>query len=305
MAQSFRNVCRQLLPPPVRRAIRIGLRLPMVIGRKAAQMRRHRDRRARGQRHTLLLRPFRPRLEDDYTVTLIACRLGLRLTTDTRTSFAAAMHWQDSTRRPSDPFLERLAQSMHVINLHGNDIGKNRVDAVMHDVFGYSLSVDPRTTSGPILEKSELNALHDGRIIQGPLSTPASGRVYQKVVRGRRTGDVIEELRVPIVGHAVPFLYLKHKRADDPLSLSIRGTIIEPSALLTAHEIELLIRFSHTLGIDFGELDAMRDEADGRIYVFDANNTPCVRFVGVSAAHRRATVDRLAQAFEQAFLPQL
>ena len=193
---------------------------------------------------------------------------------------------------------------MHVINLRGNDISKTRVDAVMHDVFGYSLGVDPRTASGPILEKSDLNGLHDGRIIEGPLSTPAAGRVYQKVVRGRRTGDVIEELRVPIVGHTLPFLYLKHKRANDPLSLSIRGTIIEPSALLTPHEIELLIRFSHTLGIDFGELDAMRDEADGRIYVFDANNTPCVRFVGVSAANRLATVDRLAQAFEQSFLPQ-
>lgn len=278
------------------------LRLPAALARKSAQLRRHAARRSRGQPHTLLLHPFRPHIEDDYTVSLIACRLGLRLTTDTRADFAAAMHWHDITRRRPNAVLERMAESMHVINLHGNDISKTRVDAVMRDVFGYGLGVNPLHTAGPILEKSDLNSTHDGRIIEGPIAAATAGRVYQRVVTGRRTGDVIEEIRVPIVGHRIPFVYLKYKRATDPLSLSIRGTIVEPSALLTEAEAETLVRFAHAMGIDFGELDAMRHHADGRIYVFDANNTPCVRFVGVSLADQQATVERLAEAFADAFL---
>lgn len=286
----------------MRRARRVFLRLPLAIGRKAVQVSRRSARRSRGQPDTLLLHPFRPHIEDDYTVTLIACRLGLRLTSDARTRFAAAMHWHDITRRQPHPVLQRLAASMHVINLRGNDISKTHVDAVMHNVFGYGLSVDPLTTQGPLVEKSDLNALHDGRIIVGPLSALSAGRVYQRLVRGTRTGDVIEELRVPVVGHHVPFVHLKYKRADDPLALSVRGTIAEPSAVLSADEIDRLVRFAHALGIDFGELDTIRNESDGRLYVFDANNTPCVRFVGVAPADRRATVNRLAEAFESEFL---
>lgn len=278
------------------------MRLPVAIGRKALQVSRRSARRSRGQPDTVLLHPFRPHIEDDYTVTLIACRLGLRLTTNTRAAFAAAIHWHDVTRRSPNAFLEDLAESMHVVNLHGNDISKTHVDTVMQDVFGYGLGVDPLTTRGPLLEKSDLNALHDGRIIKGPISALAAGRVYQRIVRGKLVGDVVEEIRVPVVGHRVPFVYLKYKRADDPLALSVRGTIAEPSTVLAEAEIAALIRFSRALGIDFGELDTMRDHADGRLYVFDANNTPCVRFTGVSAADRKATVERLAETFEAAFL---
>jgi hypothetical protein len=302
MRDAFRNACRRFLPPAVLRARRVAMRLPLAISRKAVQMRRHAARKAGGQPDTLFLHPFRPHIEDDYTITLIACRLGLHLTTDPRARFSAAMHWNDTTRRPPDAVLEEIAQARHVINLHGNDISKTRVDAVMREVFGYGLGVDPLTTTGPLLDKSDLNALHDGRILEGPLATVAPGRVYQRVVRGRRTGDVVEEIRVPVVGCRVPFVYLKDKRADDPLALSLRGTIVEHGSVLTAAELGTLLRFSHALGIDFGELDAMRDDADGRLYVFDANNTPAVRFVGVSAADRQATVDRLAEAFEAAFL---
>lgn len=291
-----------MLPPGVLRARRVAIRLPVAIGRKVVQVRRRGARRARGQCDTLLLHPFRPHIEDDYTLMLISCRLGLRLTTDARARFAAAVHWNDTTRRPQDALLEEIAKTRHVVNLRGNDISKTRVDAVMRDIFGYGLGLDPLTTAGPLLEKSDLNALHDGRIVEGPLATTTPGRVYQRIIRGRRTGDVVEEIRVPVVGHRVPFVYLKHKRADDPLALSIRGTILEPSALLAPQEIDALIRLSQALGIDFGELDTMRDDADGRIYVFDANNTPAVRFVGVSAADRRGTVERLAEAFEAAYL---
>lgn len=172
----------------------------------------------------------------------------------------------------------------------------------MQEAFGYRLAVDALRTTGPMLEKSDRNALHDGGIIAGPRAAPDAGCVYQRDVRGTRSSDVVEELRIPIVGHHVPFVHLKYKRADNPLMRAIRGTIADTDAVLSREEHDGLIRFSHALGIAFGVLDAIRDRDDGRIYVFDANNTPCVRFVGVSPADRRATVDRLAAAFESTYL---
>lgn len=273
-----------------------------MIWRSADRLRHRAIRRAKGSPDTLLLHPFRPHIEDDYSIILIACRLGLQFTTDPRRECAAAMHWHDTTHRPSNPVLEDIAASLPVINLRGNDIRKTRVDAVMRHVFGYGLAIDPVATSGPFVEKADANALHDGRVVHGPLAAPVAGRVYQRLIQGRCVGRLVEEIRVPVVGGQVPFVHLKYKKRDAPLALSVRGTITEPTAVLEGHEIASLLRFADAMGIDFGELDIMRDRSDGRIYVFDANNTPCVRFVGVSATDRRGTVDRLTAAFEHAFL---
>jgi hypothetical protein len=302
MHNSVRAACRRFLPPGILRARRVLSRLPHVIWRSASRLRHQAMRRQTGAPGTVLLHPFRPHIEDDYSLTLIACRLGLRLTTDHRHECAAAMYWHDTTRRPLSPLLEELAASLPVINLRGNDISKTRVDAAMRDAFGYGLAVDPLTTPGPLVEKADTNAMHDGRIAVGPLATMTPGRVYQRLIRGRIVGGLVEEIRVPIVGERVPFVHLKYKKADDPLALSIRGGVAEPTSVLEGHEIASLLHFARIMGIDFGELDVMRDHADGRVYVFDANNTPCVRFVGVSAADRRATVECLAAAFDEAFL---
>jgi len=302
MGEAFRAMCRRVVPPGIRRARRVLARLPAVMAR-AAQRRRQRSLRlARGAPDTLLMHPCRAHVEEDYTVNLIACRLGLQLTSDPRARFSAALHWLDATRRPPNPLLEQLAASLPVINLRANDISKTRVDAVMQEVFGYGLAVDPCTMVGPLLEKSDLNALHDGRILAGPLPRRREGRVYQMLVRGRRDGDVIEELRVPVLGKRVPFVYLKYKRMRDPLALSTRGTITEPASVCAPSEIDALVAFARAMGIDFGEFDVIRHHVDGRLYVLDANTTPAVRFVGVSAADRRATIDRLAEAFDDVFL---
>ena len=52
-----------------------------------------------------------------------------------------------------------------VINKNCTDISKSNVDKVFLEIFGYSLSLDPKNFHGSILEKSEQNAKHDGKII--------------------------------------------------------------------------------------------------------------------------------------------
>jgi len=50
-------------------------------------------------------------------------------------------------------------------NGHCLDISKSTLDRHHQEVFGYGLAVDPTSHAGPMLEKSEGNAVHDGREI--------------------------------------------------------------------------------------------------------------------------------------------
>ena len=168
MRDAVRAGLRRFMPPGVRRARRVIVRLPYVLWRSVERTRQQASRRCVGHCDSLLMHPFRRHIEDDYTVNLILCRLGLRLTTDLGQEYAAAMHWYDTTHRPRNLVLEELAPSMPLINLHRNDISKTRVDAVMKGVVGYGLAVDPLATHGPLVEKADANALHDGRIVTEP-----------------------------------------------------------------------------------------------------------------------------------------
>ena len=69
-------------------------------------------------------------------------------------------------------------------NGHCLDISKSTLDRHHHAVFGYGVNVDPAAHKGPMLEKSEGNAVHDGREIQGPLSQDQlqPGKVYQRII---------------------------------------------------------------------------------------------------------------------------
>ncbi len=43
---------------------------------------------------------------------------------------------------------------------------------------------------------------------------------------------------------------------------------------MSGQEISNLLQFCQLMGMDYGELDVLRDRQDGRIYVVDANSTP-------------------------------
>ena len=89
------------------------------------------------------------------------------------------------------------------------DISKSTLDRHHQAVFGYGLNVDPTIHEGPMLEKSEGNAVHDGREIQGPL-LPAQlrvGKVYQRIIDNRTENGLFEDLRVVVIqGEVAPRL---------------------------------------------------------------------------------------------------
>jgi hypothetical protein len=235
-----------------------------------------------------------------YTIYQICRVLDVRLSHDPRRPWDLAIYWEDATVGTPDPMLEVLTRRGRVLNAGSTDISKRHVARVFEEVFGYSVEVDPRARRGWCVEKSDRNATHDGRILRCPMD-PLPGKVYEKLVDTVRAHGYAEDLRTPVMGDLMPFVYLKHKKPEARLAMSFGGTIAPAAAVYTPDEIARGLAFCRRLGLDFCELDVLRDQ-DGRLYVVDANSTPTIRFFGYSAEDERQARALLAGAFQQEFL---
>lgn len=154
------------------------------------------------------------------------------------------------------------------------DISKGTVDRLWAQVAGYSITVDPLATTGPIVVKPELNGTHAGRVVDGPIARRERGVVYQRLVDSRGEDGRILHLRLVILGGRIVLTYAKWR--DYPhwfkgVELTLPHATDE---LLSAAEQHLTLRFGEQIGLDYGELDVLRDRDSGLIYVVDANRTP-------------------------------
>ena len=189
----------------------------------------------------------------------------------------------------------------HVINFGSVDVSKRHVEAAFGAVFGYDLAVDPTTHRGPMVEKADENATHDGRVIDGPIHGGAvdASKVYERLVQNisTRRGLIIDH-RVPIHGDRIPFVYLKHR----PIETRFQNTnsyveVVGADQVFSDDECNMLTRLAQTVGIDCGEFDVLRD-LDDRIYVVDIANTPAGPPNGLRDGESRSAMARLAESFE-------
>lgn len=158
------------------------------------------------------------------------------------------------------------------VNRRCLDISKANVDRVWAQVAGYSITIDPRNTPGPIVEKPDRNAMHGGRVIDGPIAEPRPGYVYQRLVDSS-DGKRILHLRPVLLDGRFVLTYAKWR----PFGSWFTGTELtlpKPTdEMLSPEEQALLLRFADALGFDYGELDVLRDRYSGQLYVVDANRT--------------------------------
>jgi len=172
-------------------------------------------------------------------------------------------------------------------NGHCLDISKSTLDRHHHEVFGYGLNVDPTTHNGPMLEKSEGNAVHDGREIQGPLSPDQlqPNKVYQRIIDNRTENGLFEDLRIVVIRGELPLVYRKRKTGEVRYTNeTVEVDLAEsPKTLLSDTEMEQIASLSAKMCADFAELDVLRDRQDGRIYCADLNPTPYGPPAGLSA----------------------
>lgn len=194
--------------------------------------------------------------------------------------------------------------SLPVVNRRCADRSKSHVAAVFERVFGYPLSVDPTTYEGQIVEKSDSNATHDGRLLDGPLdpSEVREGFVYQRAVgnvHDAPEGPVAVDYRTPLYGGRPPLVIVKRRPAPSRFRTSDSpAEVCEASEVYSPDELGRLAEFADAIGLDFGDLDVLRDRDTGRIYVVDVANTPSGPSVRLPVPERRRTTERLAAAFD-------
>jgi hypothetical protein len=205
---------------------------------------------------------------------------GVTIAWDTRTGFSA----RHARSLPPD-----------AINRRCLDISKSVVDRAWAEAAGYSIQVDPLATDGPIVEKSEVNGRHDGRVRQGPLPR-RRGFVYQRYVDAVEDGHILE-LRTGVIGGKVPVVIQKWRPATNWNHRTARSCVALPGEIYSATEIEHLLAFAQLIGLEYGELDVLRDRESGRIYVLDANRTP----YGPPRKLAAAEADRAARWMADAF----
>jgi hypothetical protein len=249
---------------------------------------------------TILFYPERPA---PLTVEYKLCALlGYAITTNPKHEFDVAFKRMNTTI--FDPALLRGIPTPRekIINAGSADISKKAVSALFENVFGYALDVDPMQYEGKLVEKSNSNFTHDGRVLQGPL-TPADikeDKVYQKLIDNSSVGaGLVTDYRVPIHGRQIPLVYLKHRPVETRFSnVNASAELTAPNIVLSTSERDKLLLLARRMGVDYGEFDVLRDR-DGRIYVVDVNNTPVGPPNGLPIPECRLALERMKISFDE------
>ncbi len=276
-----------ITPSFAREVLRIASFVWLVNAVRATRVVRGREPRAR-----ISFFPKKPR---SYYAIWPVCQLAdVKITDDPA---EADLHFYFEDRE----FLtaQRDAPSARpAFNIGCFDIRKSVVARIFEETFGYSLAIDPRTHEGLAVEKSEGNGKHDGRIVECPIAEPARDQVYQRLVDNTFDGNEHIDIRTPIVGGKIPFVYIKRRSRDVRFSNdNHRVDLAETNTLLSKREQEQIIDFARAMRLDFGGLDVLRDRGDGRIYIVDANKTDMGPPSALSAQNKLKAMRGLADAF--------
>jgi hypothetical protein len=228
--------------------------------------------------------------------------LGYAMTSDPNEDFDVAFKRKDATFFESAILKSIPVSANRILNARSVDISKRTVGNVFGDVFGYPLDVDPTRYEGEIVEKSDANAAHDGRIIQGPLFREdiRPGRVYQRLIdnASEQKGFVLD-YRLPIYGDEIPLVYLEHRPLETRFSwVDSFAKLGDLDALFSRQELDSILLLARRMGIDYGEFDVLRDR-DGRVYVIDTNNTPAGPPPAMPAPEQKVAMECLGESFRR------
>jgi hypothetical protein len=113
----------------------------------------------------------------------------------------------------------------------------------------------------------------------------------------------VQDIRVPIIGGKIPFVYLIYERIKNRFfGETAYVEMAETLDVLSSEEVKNLIHFCGEFGLDYGELDVLRDGEDGFLYVLDANNTPTGPCRLLAKRERYDALSTLAETFDKVFL---
>ena len=201
------------------------------------------------------------------------------------------MFFEDATW--SDPLSKSTTQQS--LNFACHDISKSRVASVFESVFGYPLAINPVIHQGLAVEKSEINSMHDGRVVKCPCER-RDGKVYQRLI-DTFDGTHLTDMRTPCIGGTPILVWEKCRSARDIFSVhNRRVTLRRPNQVYSPEEIVAIERFCAAFELDWGGLDILRDRDNGRIYIVDVNKTDVGPVIALRLWHKIVSISRLGRA---------
>jgi hypothetical protein len=234
---------------------------------------------------------FPMRLEPTAALAHVLPRLGIRIAPfPGEADLTVAWHtgtWiddRDVRRLPDDALNRRCV-----------DISKATVDKLWADAAGYSIAVDPGSWRGPLVVKPLANAVRGGRIVDGPLPSSRADVVYERLVDSRE-GERIHSTRAIVACGEIIVAYDRWRPTPNWFAGPEETTPAAAEDLYSADERATLVRFAQLIGLDFGEIDVIRDNDSGLIYGVDANRTP-VRPRSLPAQYDDAVFGPMSAAF--------
>lgn len=220
------------------------------------------------------------------------------LTNLPRNNAMITLRFEDATvkAQPMPPALNGV-----IWNAACTDISKRTLDSHHLAVFGYGVGIDPLTHEGPLLEKSNGNAAHDGVERQGPLNALLPDKVYQRIINNRDEQGRVCDLRLVYVCGLTPVTYLKFKSDDARYTNETTGAeLAATQTLFSDHELGQIGQLMHRLGVDIAELDILRDRSSDQLFVVDVNPTPWGPPAGLNSADASEAIAVIAKAFQEA-----
>ena len=233
-------------------------------------------------------------------------KAGYRVTISPTDPFDFAIRWIGETYMPKDPVTRELAAQVHLVNVHCEDISKDWVEQMHREVFGYSLEVDPTQYTGRVVQKANLNAQLRESVIECPIQEPAHGFVYQRLVTTPTEPDEYEEYRVAITEKEITYVVVKRRPLSHRFDRSAGYAIVKNAdEVFSPEEQALIFKMCEKANFEYGDLDILREQSDGLIFIIDLNPTPGGPGGGYTQEQRDDIVSRLTKAFNNGFFKNL
>jgi hypothetical protein len=146
--------------------------------------------------------------------------------------------------------------------------------------------------------------MHDGRVIELPISNPEPGKVYERLIDNQASDETVVDLRLVHVLGQFPAAYEKYRPIQTRFDVENSfAKIVAPDQALSTGELFGINEFCISIGLQYGELDILRDRHDGRIYIIDSNNTPWGPPIGMSRSEGERALAMIGEAISLALKP--
>ena len=244
---------------------------------------------------------FYPQPPHHRTIIFKVCKqLGIKIITKPNCDYDFAFFWDDRTYSDDANFPDIKTKN---INRNCTDISKEKVDKVFAKVFGYDLSINPLIYKGKCVIKSNKNAQHDGKVIDCPVDELGEGVVYQKIIDNTFDENYVVDIRIPVLGNEIPFVYYKFKTNEKRFTNDVsRAELHKTEDVLSEAETKNVITFSREMNLDYGELDVLRNKEDNKIYIVDVNKTPWGPPATLPKEDCDIAIGKMRKVFEKSFL---